>query len=350
MTPLDYYQRKIASGEILEDAQQLAVMQEFQKIYQDLTSNSGFIERFRKKTPRGIYLWGSVGIGKTFLVDTFFYTLPFDEKLRIHFYAFMREVHAELKKFQGSKNPLQQIAKNWAKKTKIICFDELIVNDIGDAMVLGGLIEALLDQGICLVFTSNVEPDDLYKNGIQREQFEPAIQQIKQHCEVIHLGIAEDYRETFAEPDRYYLFPMTTRNIEKMEQLFLQFADAASISTAPLTVCHREIKVIKQSKNVVWFDFLTICGKPRSHEDYLALAEKFSTIFVSNLAAISSRETDLARSFIRFVDVLYDAKIRLIINAAQPIDKIYIEGELLFEFERTKSRLVQMQSAQWFGS
>lgn len=349
MSPLEYYHKKLASGEILEDAQQLAVMREFESIYQQLLAPSpGFFQKMLKKKPQpGLYLWGEVGIGKTFLLDTFFYCLSFPEKLRIHFYAFMRSVHEELRGLQGSKNPLQIIARNWAKKTRVICFDELIVTDIGDAMLLGELFTALFQQGVCLIFTSNVAPDDLYRNGIQRGQFLPAIDQIKQHCRVIQVSIRKDYRADYLHRAQYYWFPVNQENLQKMQDSFSWFSQGSVVTSEPLTLCHRHVKVIKRSDKVVWFDFFAICGKPRSHEDYLALVERFEAVFVSGLPVIAAKERDLARSFIRFVDVLYDAKTRLVILAADAIEKLYVAGDLAFEFNRTKSRLTQMQSKDW---
>lgn len=348
MSPFEYYQKKIASGEILEDPQQLAVMREFERIYQGLMSPRGLWDKLRqKKSPLGLYIWGEVGIGKTFLLDTFYYSLPFTDKLRIHFYAFMRSVQEELQSLQGQKNPLQMIAKNWAAKTRVICFDELIVTDIGDAMILNKLFSALFAEGICMIFTSNVAPDNLYRNGIQREQFLPAIELIKLHSQVLQVKITDDYRSTFLANGQYYWHPINPENQQKMLQAFDKFAEGAVSTSEPLYLCHRNVTVIKRTDKVVWFDFLAICGKPRSFEDYLALVEKFDAVFVSNLPQIQEKERDLARSFIRFVDVLYDAKTRLVINAARSIEEIYPAGDLQFEFARTKSRLTQMQSKDW---
>ncbi|HVV68486.1 MAG TPA: cell division protein ZapE [Gammaproteobacteria bacterium] len=349
MTPLEYYQKKIAAGEILEDRQQLTAIEKFEAIYTALlTEPQGFISQFRKKSPpRGLYLWGSVGIGKTFLMDTFYYCLPFEDKLRIHFYAFMREVHHELRALQGTKNPLQMIAKNWARKTRIICFDELIITDIADALLLGGLLQALFQQGICLIVTANVSPDDLYKNGLQRELFLPAIAEIKARLDVVHLQIVDDYRANYRNQTKYYWYPLTTKTLENMEQCFVGFSHGIALDFAPLLINNRSIRIKKQAGSVVWFDFMDICGIPRSHEDYLAITKKFDTILVSNLTKIGENDNDLARSFIRFIDVLYDAKTRLVIAAAQPIAEIYTSGQLLFEFARTCSRLTQMQSGEW---
>jgi cell division protein ZapE len=341
MTPLTYYQQKIASGEILPEAQQLAVMAQFEAIYHNLLKKKlGFL---RKSKVRGLYLWGNVGIGKTFLVDTFFYALPFDDKLRLHFYAFMQQVHADLKALQGQKNPLKKIAKNLAARSRVICLDELLVTDIGDAMVLSGLIQALLVEGICLVFTANAPPDDLYKNGLQRERFLPAIASINQHLDVVHLQIVDDYRQRYQAHKNFYFYPCTLEAQKNMEECFYYFSQGAKPSSASLQILARKVKIIKQADGVVWFDFLAICGKPRSQEDYLVLVQQFHTILVSNLTAIAADDLDLARNFIKFVDVLYDAKTRLIIAAAQPIDLIYPTGRLALEFARTRSRLVEMQ-------
>lgn len=349
MTPLEYYQKKLAAGEILEDRQQFTALEKLQAIYTSLTVEpQGFIGHFRKKqSPRGLYLWGNVGIGKTLLMDTFYYCLPFENKLRIHFYAFMREVHQALRALQGTKNPLQVIAKNWAQKTRVICFDELIVTDIADASLLGGLLRALFQQRICLIVTTNVAPDDLYKNGLQRELFLPAIAEIKAQLDVVHLQIVDDYRANYSSQSKYYWYPLTTKALNNLEQCFIEFSQGMTADFMPLEINGRSIRVKKYAGSVVWFDFMDICGIPRSHEDYLAITKKFNTILVSNLTKIAAHDRDLARSFIRFIDVLYDTKTRLVIAAAQPIKEIYTSGQLSFEFTRTCSRLTQMQSGEW---
>jgi len=348
VTPLQYYQKKIASGEILEDPQQLTVMHSFDVAYAELTADKTVFAKFKKKsTPRGIYLWGNVGIGKTFLIDTFYYTLPFEQKLRIHFYAFMRQVHADLFKLEGTKNPLQYLAKQWAKKVRVICFDELIVNDIADAMVLGNLVQAFLDEGIYLIFTSNCAPDDLYKNGLQRELFIPTIERLKSSMEVIHLTIADDYRAQATGQNQYYWYPLNQQSHDQIAHFFQQATAGAVATNAALSVCGRDIKVQQRANKVIWFDFLDICGIPRSQEDYLAIVEQFDTILISNLIDINPAQNDLARSFIRCIDVLYDAKVRVVITAVKPIGQIYPAGSLSFEFVRTKSRVRQMTSMEW---
>ncbi len=349
MTPLEYYQKKIAAGEILPDPQQYLVMARFDQLHQQLLAPSqrSFWPWCQKKPFRGLYLWGSVGIGKTFLVDTFYYTLPFPEKQRVHFYAFMRQIHEELRTLQGTKNPLRHIAQVWAKQTRVLCLDELIIHDIADALLLGNLLRALIDAGICVIFTANVPPDDLYRNGIQRHLFLPTIAYFKRHLDVIELNVAEDYRTNYGREKRYYHYPLTVENEARMAADFAFFSKGVSPIETPLIICHRKIRVKKYADGVAWFDFLDICNIPRSQEDYLAIVAQFHTILVSGLVAIAANNHDLARSFIRFIDVLYDAKTRLIITADQPIEQIYTAGPLLFEFARTRSRLTQMQGLQW---
>lgn len=346
MTSLqDSYQKAVASGEIIADSQQLSVLAKFEELYQALTTKKLFA--WRQEAPKGLYLWGSVGIGKTFLMNLFYHALPFSEKLRTHFLPFMQQVHAELRDLQGTKNPLQKIAKNWAEKTRVICFDELIVNDIADAMLLGGLLDALFQQGICVCFTANLPPDRLYENGLQRELFLPTIDHIKAHTDVIHLTMTDDYRTVPGRTNRYYHYPLTTAARDQLQQDFMAFSQGDTAQQAPLVICDRPIAVIKQAGKVAWFDFLTICNVPRGADDYLAIAQQFETVIVSNIIAIGANESNMARCFIQLVDVFYDAKTRLIISAALPIDQLYPAGQLVFEFARTRSRLTQMQSADW---
>lgn len=342
---LDSYQKAVASGEIIADSQQLSVLAKFEELYQALTTKKLFA--WRQEAPKGLYLWGSVGIGKTFLMNLFYHALPFAEKLRTHFLPFMQQVHAELRDLQGTKNPLQKIAKNWAEKTRVICFDELIVNDIADAMLLGGLLDALFQQGICVCFTANLPPDRLYENGLQRELFLPTIDHIKAHTDVIHLTMTDDYRTVPGRTNRYYHYPLTTAARDQLQQDFMAFSQGDAAQQAPLIICDRPIAVIKQAGKVVWFDFLTICNVPRGADDYLAIAQQFETVIVSNIIAIGASESNMARCFIQLVDVFYDAKTRLVISAALPIDQLYPAGQLVFEFARTRSRLTQMQSAEW---
>ncbi|MFT3742397.1 MAG: cell division protein ZapE [Gammaproteobacteria bacterium] len=340
MTLLELYQTKLSLGEISPDPIQAACVAQLEQLHQTL------LHPHKRNLPKGLYLWGSVGIGKTFLMDLFYQSLPFPQKIRMHFYTFMSEIHQALHALQGTRDPLVHIGKAWAKKYQVICFDELIVTDIADAMVLGGLFEAFFHAGICLVFTTNVPPDDLYKNGIQRSRFLPAIAALKKHTEVIHLMSQQDYRAIALQKSQqaYYWYPVSVTSEAALEAYFQQCSEGIEIS-GTLEIAHRSIVVKKYANQVAWFDFMAICGIPRSFEDYLILVRQFPIIIVSNLRTITEQELDLARSFIRFIDVLYDHQTRLMISAEVLIEQIYPKGKLEFEFARTRSRLKQMTLA-----
>lgn len=348
MTPLTYYQKKISSGEIWEDPQQLAVMQRFEVLYHTIMRQKKIWHKFtQKKQPQGIYLWGQVGTGKTFLVDTFYHSLPFQQKTRLHFYSFMRQLHADLHQLKGVSHPLQKIAQTWRQKTRVLCFDEFFVHDIGDALLLGGLLKAFMKEGIYWVINSNFAPDALYLNGLQRELFLPAIEEIKARLEVIHLTSAQDYRQNNTNVACYYLYPLTDQTEKILEKNFIHFSNGAESYPTALPINDRMIQTKKWAEGVVWFDFKAICGVPRNHDDYLELVQRFHTIMVSGIPIISDNDSNLVRSLMRFIDVLYDAKIRLIISAESSIDQIYTGKWLAFEFARTRSRLKQMQHSEW---
>lgn len=363
MTPLEYYRKQLASNEILPDERQLIVVQKLENIYQQLVAkqeDSGFTFKSLFQKPeiiKGLYLWGSVGVGKTFLMNTFYFCLPFDNKLRIHFYAFMQKIHQQLAQLKGKSDPLKLIAEDLAKKYAVICFDELFVSEIGDAMLLAGLFENLFQRNVCLIITSNTHPEDLYKNGLQRARFIPAIKLIQQYMEVVNLDITKDYRQDHPsrrcgaspqdEREKFYLTPNDVTAQLQMERYFSHYSQNAPLTTEPLLVHGRAIKIIKQADGVVWFDFMSLCGIPRSPDDYLFIAEHFSTVLLSDVQVFGKGSRDLALSFIKVIDVFYDSKIRLIISAAKPISELYQEQRFAFEFKRTASRLTEMQSISW---
>lgn len=352
MTPLEFYHKKLASGEVLPDPQQEYIMQMFDVIHQKLIATHGktnsFLNKLFKHSPvKGLYLWGSVGAGKTFLVDTFYHCLPFEEKLRIHFHKFMELVHERLGVLQGEKNPLTLLAKEFAAEYRVICFDELLVNDIADAMLLGGLFQALFAQGVCLFFTSNTAPDELYKNGLQRERFLPAIELIIKNTDIFNLKLAADYRLNYVKHAKFYWYPLTLEARNQLDRYFSEFSGQAAIDFAPIEIYGRMVPVKKKTTSVIWFDFMDLCNIPRSQRDYLFLAEKYPTILISNLTAIRQDQSDVARLFIELIDVLYDDHTRLIISASHPIEQLYTQGRMLNEFARTRSRLLQMQSSDW---
>ncbi len=354
MTPLTYYRQKLHHGFIVEDQQQLIAIAHLQIIYDKLLvehkNRSKLLSSLRKpKSIQGLYLWGGVGIGKTFLMDCFYHCLPFKEKMRMHFHQFMQMVHVELKKHQGKRDPLQLIAKEIAKKCMVLCFDELFVNDITDAMILGRLFQALIVNGVCLIATSNAKPDDLYKHGLQRKQFLPAIELLKRNTTVLYISTAIDYRLRYLKNAGVFHIPNDDAANVNMEKTFEVLAGDTDIGYKPVEICGRHIPIKKQAGHeIIWFDFDIICNIPRSQHDYLEIAKLYKTVFISDVPTLSPNAKNVATLFIKLVDVFYDAHVRLILSAEDKIEKIYRQGPMSFEFARTCSRLLEMQSEKYF--
>jgi cell division protein ZapE len=355
MNPIDYYQEQVKKGVIFSDPQQLAALQALQELQLALIKENdqraGVMSFLHKRQlVKGIYIWGSVGIGKTFLMDCFFNTLPFENKVRTHFHQFMRSVHEKLTQHQGESDPLLAIAKELSKNTLVLCFDEFFVSDITDAMLLGRLVKALFASGLTLVATSNVAPDDLYKDGLQRSQFLPAIKAINTEMTVLHIPTVTDYRLRHLREAGMFYTPLDAIAREKMETSFNTFTQDKKILTAPVEICGRPIQVYKRAEDdsVIWFDFHEICHVPRSQQDYLAIAEKFAIVFISDIPIIEENEKDTICLFISLIDVLYDARVRLVMSAAEPVEQIYSRGYMTMEYTRTHSRLVEMQSLDYF--
>lgn len=353
MSLLEHYHQQCAQGLITKDPLQLHAIEQLQGIYQELIreqrARKKLLARFRKPiSVKGLYLWGGVGIGKTFMMDCFFQYIPFAEKKRFHFHQFMRWVHEELRVYQGKQDPLVAIAKTLAKNTLLLCFDEFVVNDIADAMILGRLFAALFAEGICLVATSNISPDDLYKNGLQRKLFLPTIALIKSHATIFNLSIEVDYRLRHLKTAGVFFTPNDEAAQENMEKCFELLTVGEEVKNDALEICDRKIQVKKVAGKVVWFDFATICGVPRSQYDYLELAKQFKTILISDIPVMTQHQTNTISLFIRLIDVLYDEKIRLVCSAAAPVQALYPEGRLHFEYARTCSRLIEMQSEGYF--
>lgn len=356
MTPLQYYQQQIASKLIKKDPQQLEVIQELNRIYTQLLKQHKPQKNVLKqialsfkphKPVKGLYLWGSVGVGKTFLMDTFYHCLPMN-KMRLHFHQFMQQIHNELTQLQGTKNPLDIIAKKIAQKTYVLCFDEFLVSNIADAMLLSGLLKALFKYGICLVASSNARPDDLYKEGIQRENFLPAIELIKSNTKVFHMVSHHDYRLEHVTQAGVYFSPLGPDTERNMEKSFQHFSNNKPATTTKITLFDRPINIKKEAGDTIWFDFIDIVGKPRSQKDFLALAKKYKTCLISNVPVIQEDQDNLITSFINLIDVFYDAKVKVIISAETHVEALYPTGKMRFEFARTQSRLIEMQSVDYF--
>lgn len=338
MTPLESYYQKIQAKTLSWDPCQEIAVQQLQKVYDCLTKKK-WSWLLKKKNCKGLYLWGEVGRGKTHLMDLFYKQLAIP-KLRMHFYQFMHEIHANLTELQGQTNPLHRIAANLARRASIICLDEFLVHEIGDAMLLSQLLHALFQCGITLVTTANTQPDDLYQNGLQRELFLPAIQQLKQHLTIFHLESPRDYRHHMIEENNSLQNPAFIMSSHQVQQLFNVLTKGKAVSYQPLSIHGRLISHKGYTDNIIWFDFTSICTIPRSQIDYLALANRFSIFLISHAKPIEEHDDNHARLFIHLVDVLYDAGSKLILSSENKFLDLYPKGRFLFEFKRTKSRLI----------
>ena len=300
----------------------------------------------RPEIPRGVYMYGGVGRGKSFLMDCFFDAVPLKRKARLHFHEFMREVHRELTGLQGTQNPLDVLGARMAKRYKLICFDEFHVADITDAMILHRLLMALFQNGVGFVTTSNFKPDDLYPGGLHRDRILPAIALLNERLEVLNVDNGTDYRRRTLEQVKLYHMPLGTEADALMTEAFNQLA-AVPDEDPLLHIEAREIQARRKAGDVVWFDFRQLCGGPRSQNDYLELAQQFHTVMLSNVPHMPVSMASPARRFTWLVDVLYDRRVKLIMSAAVAPEELYTEGPLAHEFVRTVSRLNEMQSKEF---
>jgi cell division protein ZapE len=302
----------------------------------------------RPEIPRGVYMYGGVGRGKSFLMDCFFNAVPLRRKTRLHFHEFMREVHRELAELQGTVNPLEELGRRIAKRYKLICFDEFHVADITDAMILHRLLVALFDNDVGFVTTSNFRPDDLYPGGLHRDRILPAIELLNQRLEVVNVDNGTDYRRRTLEQVKLYLTPNGAAADKEMRHAFERLAESADENPV-LHIEAREIHARRKAGGVVWFDFKTLCGGPRSQNDYLEIASQFHTVLLSDVPHMPVRMASEARRFTWLVDVFYDRRVKLIMSAEVPPEALYTEGPLAHEFPRTVSRLNEMQSTEFLA-
>jgi cell division protein ZapE len=302
----------------------------------------------RPPIPRGVYMHGGVGRGKSFLMDCFFQAVPLTRKTRLHFHEFMREVHRELQDLKGTVDPLDELGRRIARRFRLICFDEFHVADVTDAMILHRLLAAMFANRVSIVTTSNFHPDALYPNGLHRDRILPAIELLKQHLEVIDVDAGIDYRQRTLTQVEVYHCPLGDAAEAALEATFERLAEARD-EVAVLNIEHREIRAVRRAGGVVWFDFRTLCGGPRSHNDYLELASRFHTVLLSNVPQMTPRMASEARRFTWLVDVLYDRRVKLVLSAAVAPEQLYTEGPLAHEFPRTVSRLREMQSAEFLA-
>jgi cell division protein ZapE len=344
-TLLEYYRQDATRQGFQADEAQTNAVKHLQRVYVELVSREAekkhLLNRFKARKPvKGLYMWGGVGRGKTYLMDLFYQHIPITKKRRQHFNHFMQDIHQQLKRFEGKKNPLLLVAQHIAKDTILICFDELVVVDIADAMILGGLFTALFEQGICLVTTSNVTVDDLYQDGLHRDRFLPAIEVIRQAVDIINVDAGVDYRGKAPAINHRYHTPLQGQ-ADFMRAHFSQVAEGTP-QQGDINVAGRPLSTIGHAENVAWLDFNVLCNEPRSVADYIALADRFDTVLLSNVIQMHAGMDDYARRFITLVDEFYDRNTRLILSANVPLENLYSGTRLAFEFERTYSRLQEM--------
>ncbi len=346
-------QRESHDRDIAQDAI-VAALEDLQQRLQDSEARRrGLLDLFRPGkasdntgTP-GLYIWGGVGRGKTFLMDLFFETLSIDAKKRIHFHRMLHDVHQRLACLHDVEDPLDWIADDIAADTRVLCFDEFFVSDIGDAMILGRLLEGLFRRGVTLVATSNSAPDDLYPDGLQRQRFLPAIEALKQHTRVMHIDGSTDYRLRLLQQAGTFLSPDDDTARGKLQHYFNESASSQVGADQKLQVNGRSIHAHACAKGIVWFEFEDICDGPRSQNDYIEIARWYPTVIVSGIPEFDETLENQARRFIALVDEFYDRRVKLIVSASTAIDALYRGKRLEFEFERTISRLVEMQSTEY---
>ncbi|MDC9595808.1 cell division protein ZapE [Xenorhabdus anantnagensis] len=365
ITPSSLYQTALSDGQYQPDEVQRNTVERLDIIHRELINArschtpqanglKGMLGKlFGRQSPeqrrpvQGLYMWGGVGRGKTWLMDMFFQSLPTERKLRLHFHRFMLRVHEELTILQGHENPLEIVADGFKAQTDILCFDEFFVSDITDAMILGTLLEALFARGIALVATSNIPPDELYRNGLQRARFLPAIEQIKKYCDVMNVDAGIDYRLRTLTQAHLYLTPLTEQNRQEMRHMFQRLAGRTGEPNPVLEINHRNMPAISSVDGVLAIHFKTLCEDPRSQLDYIALSKLYHSVLLHDMPVMMELNESAARRFIALVDEFYERQVKLIINADAPMEQIY-QGELLtFEYRRCLSRLQEMQSEEY---
>lgn len=363
-TPWELYQQDLKREGFAHDSAQENAVKHLQRLYDDLIEQEA--KRGQKKLlnqvkslfkkeeiipVKGVYFWGGVGRGKTYLVDTFYDALPFDKKMRTHFHRFMQRVHQDLTRLSGAKNPLDTVADGIADEATIICFDEFFVTDIGDAMILGVLMQKLFARGVSLVSTSNIVPDDLYKNGLQRHRFLPAIELLNKYTEVVNVDSGVDYRLRTLEQAELYHSPLDEQAEQSLQTSFNALVnDHSGIqSDTHIEILNRQIPVKAMAENILWCDFNSLCEGARSQNDYIEIGKLFHTIFLSDIPKMGNHNDDAARRFINLIDEMYDQSVNMIMSADAPITEIYTTGVVEFEFQRTTSRMLEMQSSEYLA-
>jgi len=392
LTPKQRYQNDLAKQGFVADKAQADAVEQLDELFSRLVKRNqrkkgGLLAKILRpaRIPEtGLYFWGGVGRGKTYLMDSFYeslpfdnkmrihfhrfmrrvhqdlerlkgqvnpLSLPFDNKMRIHFHRFMRRVHQDLERLKGQVNPLDVVAESIAQETQVVCFDEFFVSDITDAMILARLLEGLFQRGVTLVATSNIIPDLLYRDGLQRQRFLPAIALLNKHCRVINVDGGQDYRLRALEQAELYYAPLGDLAEQAIGATFdsLVAVEGEIKLNVDLDIEGRRIPARKVAEDIVWFDFAAICEGPRSQNDYIEVAREFHSVVITNVPIFTVDNEDAARRFINLVDEFYDRSVKLAITAAAPMHELYHDGRLSFEFQRTESRLLEMQSREYLA-
>lgn len=355
MNVQEFYCQALEQRGYSTDEAQLLAVQRLQGAYDDWVafkaSRSNKLKRLitRPQVPRGVYMWGGVGRGKSFLMDSFYSVVPVVRKTRLHFHEFMRGIHHQLDELKGVADPLDEVARRVARKYRLICFDEFHVSDIADAMILYNLLRALFNHGVSFVMTSNYHPDTLYPDGLHRDRMLPAIALLKENLDVLNVDAGTDYRKRVMEQVTSYLTPLGAEADRALRQAFVSIAETAD-EEPRVVIEGREIHTLRRAGGVIWFSFASLCGSPRSQNDYLEIASLFHTVILSDVPRMTAAMASEARRFTWLIDVFYDRKVKLLMSAEVAPEELYVEGTLATEFHRTVSRIIEMQSREYMQS
>ncbi|MFC2506703.1 MAG: cell division protein ZapE [Kingella sp. (in: b-proteobacteria)] len=354
-SPLTWYQAAAQQPAFIQDAAQARAIAALDKLWHELMMFKRKRNRFLGRSlrspevPIGLYFYGGVGRGKSFLMDVFFGCLPYKRKRRVHFHAFMAEIHQRMREKRSETNPLASVAHDIAEQTRVLCFDEFHVSDIADAMILGRLLENLFNEGVVLVATSNYAPTELYPQGQNRSSFLPTIALIEKKLTVLNVDGGEDYRMRTLTPADVFFVPNNDENENKLKTLFCQISGCLTPLPEKIIINDRELTCKAQSGKIIWFDFRTLCFGTRSQADYLWLAQRYTHVFISGVEKMSPNEKNEARRLTLLADVFYDYRVKICLTAQVPMQELYTEGDFAHEFVRTVSRLIEMQSADYLA-
>lgn len=353
-SPAERYAEALASGQFMADEAQAQAVQELDRVWKELLNRykaSKAFRRFRRQTsPKGVYMWGGVGRGKTWLMDQFYESVPFRRKTRMHFHHFMQHVHKELNKLSGQRNPLEIVADQIYKDAVVICFDEFFVSNVTDAMILSDLFQKLFVRGVTLIATSNIAPDGLYKNGIHRDRFLPTIEMVKKNCTVLNVDAGVDYRLRVLKQAQLFKSPLSNEVQSWMAERFSALTHTQAHSQEPIVINNRVVETLGHTEDVLWCEFSELCFKPRSPADFIEIANIYNTVLVSNVPHLTDFLSEGTRRFIYLVDEFYDRGVKLLLTSQDSIIDIYQGEKLAFEIERTRSRLLEMQSDEYLHS